>query len=177
VRSLCEQGVEVERLPASTPASRVRELGVDGVVLSNGPGDPEPLIEIIDTVRDLTASGLPIFGICLGHQLLGLAFGAKTFKLKFGHHGGNQPVVDLASRRVAITSQNHGFAVDPQTLPDGCRATEVNLNDGTVESFAVDGRPILSVQYHPEAAPGPHDARALFARFLASIPSYAASGE
>ena len=170
LRSLQAHGAEIEVLPASTPAAKIRALGVDGVVLSNGPGDPEPLVEIIATVRELAEAGLPLFGICLGHQLLGLAFGGRTFKLKFGHHGGNQPVVDLASRRVAITSQNHGFAVDPESLPAGCRATEVNLNDGTLESFAVDGRPILSVQYHPEAAPGPHDASPLFKKFLDSIP-------
>lgn len=175
VRSLRELGARVELLPASTSAAAVRALGVDGVVLSNGPGDPEPLVEIIANVRELADSGLPMFGICLGHQLLGLAMGGKTFKLKFGHHGGNQPVVDLATRRVSITSQNHGFALDPDSLPDGCRATEINLNDGTVESFAVDGRPILSVQYHPEAAPGPHDASPLFQRFLDSVSAASAA--
>jgi carbamoyl-phosphate synthase small subunit len=173
LRSLQAHGVALEVLPARTPAARVLDLGVDGVVLSNGPGDPEPLTEIIDNVRTLVDAGVPTFGICLGHQLLGLAMGGKTFKLKFGHHGGNQPVLDLASREVAITSQNHGFAIDPDSLPEGCRATEVNLNDGTVEAFAVAGRPILSVQYHPEAAPGPHDAAPLFARFLAGVPAYA----
>jgi len=175
LRSLQQLGAELHVLPASTPATRVRDLAVDGVVLSNGPGDPEPLVEIIDNVRQVVDSGTPTFGICLGHQLLGLAMGGRTFKLKFGHHGGNQPVVDLETRRVAITSQNHGFAVDPDSLPAGCRTTEVNLNDGTVESFAVDGRPILSVQYHPEAAPGPHDASPLFRRFLDSIPGLAAA--
>ena len=172
LRSLAAAGVELAVLPASTPAARVRELGVDGVVLSNGPGDPEPLTGVIETVRELLAGGTPTFGICLGHQLLGLALGGRTFKLKFGHHGGNQPVVDLATRRVAITSQNHGFAVDPDSLPAGCRPTEINLNDGTLEAFAVEGRPILSVQYHPEAAPGPHDASPLFARFLGSLPGW-----
>jgi carbamoyl-phosphate synthase small subunit len=170
LRSLSREGAELEVLPAGTPAARVRDLDVDGVVLSNGPGDPEPLTEVVAAVRELVASGLPTFGICLGHQLLGLALGGRTFKLKFGHHGGNQPVVDLATRRVTITSQNHGFAVDPDSLPPGCRGTEVNLNDGTLEAFAVDGRPVLSVQYHPEAAPGPHDAGALFRRFLDSLP-------
>jgi carbamoyl-phosphate synthase small subunit len=176
LRALCARGAELVVLPAATPAARVRALGADGLVLSNGPGDPEPLVGIVEAVRELIAGGLPTFGICLGHQLLGLAFGGRTFKLKFGHHGGNQPVVDLDTRRVAITSQNHGFAVDPDSLPAGCRATEVNLNDGTLEAFAVEGRPILSVQYHPEAAPGPHDASGLFDRFLASIPSLAAAG-
>ncbi|HEX9799549.1 MAG TPA: glutamine-hydrolyzing carbamoyl-phosphate synthase small subunit [Thermoanaerobaculia bacterium] len=174
LRSLRALGAELTVVPASTPAARVDELGVDGVVLSNGPGDPEPLTGIVAAVRELVEAGRPVFGICLGHQLLGLAMGGRTFKLKFGHHGGNQPVVDLVTRRVAITSQNHGFAVDPETLPAGCRATEVNLNDGTLESFAVEGRPVLSVQYHPEAAPGPHDASPLFRRFLASIPGLAA---
>jgi len=174
LRSLRGLGVEVELLPATTPASRVEELGVDGVVLSNGPGDPEPLVEIIDNVRTLVEAGRPMFGICLGHQLLGLALGGRTFKLKFGHHGGNQPVVDLATRQVAITSQNHGFAVHPDSLPRGCKVTEINLNDGTLEALAVEGRPVLSVQYHPEAAPGPHDASPLFRRFLESLPGFAA---
>jgi len=162
-------------LPARTSAAEVLAMGVDGVVLSNGPGDPEPLVEIIENVRALVDAGMPTFGICLGHQLLGLALGGRTFKLKFGHHGGNQPVVDLATREVAITSQNHGFAVDPDSLPAGCHATEVNLNDGTVEAFAAAGRPILSVQYHPEAAPGPHDAAPLFDRFLQTIPAFQAA--
>jgi carbamoyl-phosphate synthase small subunit len=166
LRSLGARGARLTVLPARTSAARIRSLNVDGVVLSNGPGDPEPLVGVIETVRDLTDSGLPMFGICLGHQLLGLAMGGRTFKLKFGHHGGNQPVIDLATRAVTITSQNHGFAVDPDSLPAGCIATEVNLNDGTVEAFGVAGRPILSVQYHPEAAPGPHDANPLFDRFL-----------
>jgi carbamoyl-phosphate synthase small subunit len=170
LRSLAERGARCTVLPARTPASQVLALGVDGVVLSNGPGDPEPLVDVIDMVRTVVDAGVPTFGICLGHQLLGLAMGGRTFKLKFGHHGGNQPVVDLATRAVAITSQNHGFAVDPESLPAGCHPTEVNLNDGTVESFAVEGRPILSVQYHPEAAPGPHESSRLFDRFLASIP-------
>jgi carbamoyl-phosphate synthase small subunit len=176
LRELAARGAELHVLPASTPASRAAELGVDGVVLSNGPGDPEPLTAVIATVRELVDSGVPTFGICLGHQLLGLAMGGRTFKLKFGHHGGNQPVVDLASRRVAITSQNHGFALDPESLPARCRVSEVNLNDGTVEGIEVTDRPAFSVQYHPEAAPGPHDAEPLFRRFLASIPAWR-SGE
>jgi len=166
LRSLAARGARLTVLPARTPAAECLRLGVDGVVLSNGPGDPEPLTEIIATVRELLARDVPIFGICLGHQLLGLALGGRTFKLKFGHHGGNQPVRDVASGKVAITSQNHGFAVDPETLPAGCVASQVNLNDGTLEAFAVAGRPVYSVQYHPEAAPGPHDAANLFDRFL-----------
>ncbi|HUP42675.1 MAG TPA: carbamoyl-phosphate synthase small subunit, partial [Thermoanaerobaculia bacterium] len=144
-------------------------LGPDGVVLSNGPGDPEPLAGIVDEVRELTLSGTPIFGVCLGHQLLGLALGARTFKLKFGHHGGNQPVKDLATGKVSITSQNHGFAVDPASLPATVRPTHINLNDGTLEGLAVEGRPVSAAQYHPEAAPGPHEAAALFDRFLEAV--------
>jgi carbamoyl-phosphate synthase small subunit len=169
LRSLAERGVALTVLPATTPAAVCQALDVDGVVLSNGPGDPEPLVEIIDTVHTLLAADRPVFGICLGHQLLGLAYGARTFKLKFGHHGGNQPVKDLATGRIAITSQNHGFAVDPDSLPAGVHATHVNLNDGTLEGFAARGRPVFSAQYHPEAAPGPHDAAVLFDRFLTEV--------
>ena len=171
LRSLADRGARITVLPARTPASDCLKLGVDGVVLSNGPGDPEPLTSIIEAVREIVDSGPPTFGICLGHQLLGLSFGARTFKLKFGHHGGNQPVKDLVTGKVAITSQNHGFAVDPDTLPHGCVPTQVNLNDGTNEGFAAQGRPVFSVQYHPEAAPGPHDASPLFDFFLRSLPS------
>jgi len=169
LRSLSERGARLTVLPAQTPARECLDLGVDGVLLSNGPGDPEPLAGVIEVVRDLTASGLPIFGICLGHQLLGLALGGSTFKLKFGHHGGNQPVLDRASGKVLITSQNHGFAVDPDSLPASCRVSQVNLNDDTVEGFVVRDRPIFSAQYHPEAAPGPHDANEMFDSFLASL--------
>jgi carbamoyl-phosphate synthase small subunit len=170
LRSLCDRGARVTVLPARASARQCLDLGVDGVVLSNGPGDPEPLTSIIDAVRELASAGTPIFGICLGHQLLGLAMGGRTFKLKFGHHGGNQPVKDLLTGKVSITSQNHGFAVDPDSLPANCRVTEINLNDGTVEGFAVEGRPIFSAQYHPEAAPGPHDAAPLFDLFLRTLP-------
>ena len=174
LRCLRECGAQVHVLPARTPAAACLDLGVDGVVLSNGPGDPEPLVEIIEIVRELVSAGQPILGICLGHQLLGLALGARTEKLKFGHHGGNQPVKNLDTGRILITSQNHGFAVRDGSLPEGCRVTEINLNDGTVEGFSVEGRPIFSVQYHPEAAPGPHDASGLFARFLETVEMSAA---
>jgi carbamoyl-phosphate synthase small subunit len=169
LRSLAERGARLTVLPARTPASEVLALPVDGIVLSNGPGDPEPLASIIDSVRELVEAERPVLGICLGHQLLGLAMGGSTFKLKFGHHGGNQPVRDLVTGRVAITSQNHGFAVEPGSLPASCAVTELNLNDGTVEGFAVSGRPVFSVQYHPEAAPGPHDAAPVFDRFLEKV--------
>ncbi len=169
LRSLAERGAHLTVVPARTPANDVLDLGVDGVLLSNGPGDPEPLVEVIESVRELAESGVPVFGICLGHQLLGLAYGGRTFKLKFGHHGGNQPVLDLASRKVIITSQNHGFAVDPDSLPDNCRISQINLNDQTVEGFVVGNRPVFSAQYHPEAAPGPHEASEMFDAFLDSL--------
>jgi carbamoyl-phosphate synthase small subunit len=176
LRSLARRGARLTVLPAQTPAADCLALGVDGVVLSNGPGDPEPLTGIVAAVRDLLAADMPLLGICLGHQLLGLALGGETFKLKFGHHGGNQPVRDLPSGKVAITSQNHGFAVRPESLPAGCAVTQINLNDGTVEGFDVAGRPVYSVQYHPEAAPGPHDAAPLFDRFLQALAAESVAG-
>jgi carbamoyl-phosphate synthase small subunit len=169
LRSLAARGARLTILPSSATASQVRALGVDGVVLGNGPGDPETLEGPIREVRTLLDADVPVLGICLGHQLLGLALGARTFKLKFGHHGGNQPVKDLDSGKTLITSQNHGFAVEPESLPPGCRVTQVNLNDGTVEAFAVEGKPVISAQYHPEAAPGPHDATPIFEEFLAQV--------
>ncbi len=166
LRSLTRRGARVFVLPARTPAEDCLAFGVDGVVLSNGPGDPAPLDGIVAEVRELIESRVPLFGICLGHQLLGLALGGRTFKLKFGHHGGNQPVRDEETGEVAITSQNHGFALAGDSLPDDCRVAAINLNDGTVEAFKATGRPIFSVQYHPEAAPGPRDASRLFGEFL-----------
>ena len=169
LRCLTDLGAHLTVLPARTSAEECMALEPDGVVLSNGPGDPEPLVEIIEQVEKLALSGLPVLGICLGHQLLGLAMGGKTFKLKFGHHGGNQPVRDETNGTVAITSQNHGFALDAESLPSNCRVTGINLNDNTVEAFEVEGRPIFSVQYHPEAAPGPHDAARIFGEFLEAV--------
>ncbi|MCH9650467.1 MAG: glutamine-hydrolyzing carbamoyl-phosphate synthase small subunit [Deltaproteobacteria bacterium] len=169
LRHLQARGARLTVLPAHTSAAECLGLGVDGVVLSNGPGDPEPLASIQQNVAELVASNIPLFGICLGHQLLALALGGRTVKLKFGHHGGNQPVRDIATGQVTITSQNHGFAVVPESLPESCTATDINLNDGTLEGFAVTDRPVFAVQYHPEAAPGPQDASGLFDRFLAVV--------
>ncbi|MDX1630263.1 MAG: glutamine-hydrolyzing carbamoyl-phosphate synthase small subunit [Thermoanaerobaculia bacterium] len=166
VRSLRQRGARLTILPATTPAEEILRLGTNGVVLSNGPGDPEPLRGPIETIRELLEAEIPVLGICLGHQLLGLALGGRTYKMKFGHHGGNQPVLDLATGKTLITSQNHGFAVDPESLPDGCRVTQRNLNDDSVEAFDVEGKPVVSVQYHPEAAPGPREASAIFDRFV-----------
>ena len=165
LRRLVASGCDVTVVPATTPAAEVLALAPDGVFLSNGPGDPAAVTYAIAAVKELLAAGTPIFGICLGHQILGLALGARTFKLPFGHHGGNHPVADLATGKVEITAQNHGFAVDPGSLPGGVRVSHQNLYDGTVEGIAVDDRPVFSVQYHPEASPGPHDSHYLFARF------------
>jgi carbamoyl-phosphate synthase small subunit len=151
-------------VPAITSAKEVLEINPDGVFLSNGPGDPAALSYAHESVRHLMGR-IPIFGICLGHQVLGFAYGGQTFKLKFGHRGGNQPVKDLITGKVAITSQNHGFAVDPDSLPKEVEVTHVNLNDGTVEGMRHRELPIFSVQYHPEAAPGPHDASYFFGEF------------
>jgi carbamoyl-phosphate synthase small subunit len=164
LRLLRQRGFRVTVVPATTSAEKVLSLNPDGIFLSNGPGDPAALPYAHTTVRELIGKK-PIFGICLGHQVLGFAFGGSTFKLKFGHRGANQPVKDLRSGRVAITSQNHGFAVDPKSLPANVELTHINLNDGTVEGMRHKELPIFSVQYHPEAAPGPHDASYFFSQF------------
>ena len=166
LRRLSAYGCDVKVFPASAPASALLDIEPDGIFLSNGPGDPAALPYAVEHVRDLAKTDVPMFGICLGHQILGLALGGRTFKLKFGHRGANHPVKDLSSGKVEITSQNHGFAVDPASLSSDCRVTHLNLYDGTVEGFKHVSRPIFSVQYHPEASPGPHDADYLFRQFL-----------
>lgn len=165
LRQLRQVGCRVTVVPATTPASEVLAKKPDGVLLSNGPGDPAAVTYAIEATRELLASGVPLFGICLGHQLLGLALGATTYKMPFGHHGGNHPVKDLVTGKVEITAQNHGFAIDPASLPDGVRVSHLNLFDQTVAGIAVDDRPVFGIQYHPEASPGPHDASYLFRRF------------
>ena len=169
LRMLAERGCRVSVVPAQTPAAEVLALRPDGVFLSNGPGDPEPCDYAISATRELMASGTPVFGICLGHQIMALAAGAKTYKMKFGHHGANHPVKDLDDGRVSITSQNHGFAVDEKTLPAGVRATHVSLFDGTLQGLAWVDRPAFCFQGHPEASPGPHDIGYLFDRFIRNM--------
>jgi carbamoyl-phosphate synthase small subunit len=165
LRRLRQQGFKVQVVPATTPASEALKHKPAGVFLSNGPGDPSALPYAAQAVRDVVQSGVPTFGICLGHQILGLALGGKTFKLKFGHRGGNQPVKDLETGKVEITSQNHGFAVDAKSLPTDVTVNRINLNDQTVEGMRHKTKPIFCVQYHPEASPGPHDSNPLFAEF------------
>jgi carbamoyl-phosphate synthase small subunit len=168
LRMIAERGARVTVLPARAGAAEALALKPDGVFLSNGPGDPEPCDYAIRTIRELLDVGnIPVFGICLGHQLMGLAAGARTVKMKFGHHGANHPVKDLDTGRVVITSQNHGFAVDPGTLPPNLRTTHVSLFDGSLQGFAYTDRPAFCFQGHPEASPGPHDISYLFDRFAA----------
>lgn len=174
LRSLVDHGCEAVVLPATSTAEAVLAEQPDGIFLSNGPGDPEAVTTAIDTVRDLLGHR-PIFGICLGHQLLCHALGARTYKLKFGHHGLNHPVRDIATGRIEITSQNHGFAVDSQSLPRLCNLSHENLNDGTCEGIEAPEADAFSVQYHPEAAAGPHDARHLFARFVRRMQAFRAA--
>jgi len=169
LRRLSAHGCDVRVYPATTPASELLATKPDGVFLSNGPGDPAPLTYAIDNAKQLVASDTPVFGICLGHQILGLAMGGNTYKLKFGHRGANHPVKKLETGKVEITSQNHGFAVDPKSLPGDVAVTHVNLYDGTVEGLKHTKHPVFCVQYHPEASPGPHDADYLFDDFLELI--------
>jgi len=166
LRRLDAYGCDVRVFPATAPASELIAVEPDGMFLSNGPGDPAALPYAINNVRELVSTDIPTFGICLGHQILGLAVGGQTFKLKFGHRGANHPVKELESGKVEITSQNHGFAVDPDSLPADVKVTHLNLYDGTVEGFCHTSKPVFSVQYHPEASPGPHDADYLFLKFL-----------
>jgi carbamoyl-phosphate synthase small subunit len=166
LRLLAERGCRVTVVPANTPAAEALALRPDGVFLSNGPGDPAAVTYGVKAVRDLLGKA-PVFGICLGHQILGLALGGSTYKLRFGHHGGNQPVRFSDTGQVEISSHNHGFAVDPKSLPEGVEVTHTNLNDGCCEGLRARDLRAFSVQYHPEAAPGPHDASYLFNQFVA----------
>ena len=172
LRLLSDLECRMTVVPATTPAADVLALDPDGIFLSNGPGDPEPCDYAINAIREFLDTELPVFGICLGHQLLALATGAKTVKMKFGHHGANHPVQDLVNGQVIITSQNHGFAVDGDTLPDGVSATHKSLFDGSLQGLELDGRPVFSFQGHPEASPGPHDLQTLFERFINDMDDY-----
>ena len=169
LRLLSDFDCRMTVVPATTPASDVLAMSPDGVFLSNGPGDPEPCDYAINAIREILDTGIPVFGICLGHQLLALACGAKTVKMKFGHHGANHPVQDLRSGRVMITSQNHGFAVDEASLPDNVETTHRSLFDGSLQGIRLKGRPAFSFQGHPEASPGPHDLLPLFERFISDM--------
>jgi carbamoyl-phosphate synthase small subunit len=176
MRHIVSRGCRITVIPAQTPAEEALALKPDGVFLSNGPGDPEPCDYAIKAIRKIVDTGVPTFGICLGHQLLGLASGAKTMKMKFGHHGANHPVQDLDSGRVMITSQNHGFAVDPATLPANAKITHVSLFDGSLQGFSRTDRPAFCFQGHPEASPGPHDVDYLFDKFVKLIEERKAPG-
>jgi carbamoyl-phosphate synthase small subunit len=169
LRILAERGCALTVVPAQTPASEVMAMKPHGIFLSNGPGDPEPCDYAIDAIRAFLDAEVPIFGICLGHQLLGLAVGGRTLKMKFGHHGANHPVLDKDTGQVLITSQNHGFAVDAASLPPDVRITHVSLFDGSLQGIALADKPAFSFQGHPEASPGPHDLGYLFNRFIASM--------
>lgn len=169
LRMLAERGCRLTVVPAKTPAAEVLAMNPDGVFLSNGPGDPEPCDYAITAVKELLASKKPLFGICLGHQLLGLAVGGKTRKMPFGHHGANHPVQDLASGKVMITSQNHGFEVDADSLPDNVRITHRSLFDGSLQGIELTDQAAFSFQGHPEASPGPHDVAYLFDKFIDNI--------
>lgn len=169
LRMLAERGCRITVVPAKTPAAAVLAMHPDGVFLSNGPGDPEPCDYAIAATQQILAAGIPLYGICLGHQILGLAVGAKTVKMKFGHRGANHPVQDLVTRQVMITSQNHGFAVDAATLPANARVTHVSLFDGTLQGFELTDKPAFCFQGHPEASPGPHDVDGLFDKFVAMM--------
>jgi len=169
LRMLAQRGCKVTVLPAQATAADALALNPDGIFLSNGPGDPQPCDYAIAASRELIEKGLPTFGICLGHQIMALASGAKTLKMKFGHHGANHPVQDLDTKQVMITSQNHGFAVDPDTLPSNCRVTHISLFDGSLQGFERTDRPAFCFQGHPEASPGPHDIAPLFDRFVAMM--------
>jgi len=175
LRMAAMRGCQITVVPADTPAAEVLAMQPDGVLLSNGPGDPEPCGYAIDAIREITAARIPTFGICLGHQLLALASGARTVKMKFGHHGANHPVQDLDTKRVVITSQNHGFAVDPQSLPDNLRATHISLFDGSLQGISRTDVPAFSFQGHPEASPGPQDVGYLFDRFIQLMQDYKAN--
>ena len=169
LRMLVDRSCDLLVVPAQTPAAEVLAMQPDGIFLSNGPGDPEPCDYAIDAIREILTAGIPIFGICLGHQLLALASGAKTIKMKFGHHGANHPVEDIAAQRVMITSQNHGFAVDEESLPGNLAVTHRSLFDGSLQGLERTDKPAFGFQGHPEASPGPHDAAALFDRFIAMM--------
>ncbi len=166
LREFAKFGCRVTVVTAETTADKVLAFKPDGIFLSNGPGDPASMAAVIDEIKKLTSSNIPMFGICLGHQLIGSAFGGKTYKLKFGHRGGNQPIKDMTTGKIEITAHNHGFAVDAHSLPDEVEVTHINLNDHTVAGLRHKTLPVFSVQYHPESAPGPHDSEYLFERFI-----------